>query len=962
MNGKTEDNSSNSRYYTILVLFFFSGACALTYQVIWVKMAAQVFGVAPFAVSTVLSSFMAGLTVGSLWMGRAVDRLNNPLKLFGFMEAGIGGFALLFPLLLSKIVHSDVYLYLHLHTNLYLFSLMRFLIIFSLLLIPTFLMGGTLPVLSKFSIRSLKDLGRGVGSLYSVNNLGAAAGCFITGFFLIRSIGLANSIYLTAAINISIGVISVVLGRSWGDLKWSTDTREIEPPARNLAPVSEDKKETEHYGSFLVYTLLVVFTIGGFVSLVYEIIWTRILSASILSNSVYSFATVVITFILGLALGSLVYTRFMDKKRDRIALYGLVQAGIGISALLLLPAFGKIPFLVGLISPILFGSVPSWAMCIASEFVPSFLLMIVPTTLMGITFPLMSKIYTASLATLGRRMGEVNSLDTVGPVFGAFAGGFLFIPWLGMQKSVLVLSVLNIGMGALIIGLSPSTGRKLRWTFISILVLLTIAGSALIPSHFSFWRKGRIPGEKIVYYNEDAVATVVVREYPEGGRLNRVMEVDGTDVAGTDYMLRSTQKLQGHVPLLIHEAPKKVLIVGLGSGGTTWAVSQHDIEKIDVVELVPSVVEAAAEYFTDINHGVIADPRVNIKIGDGRNHVITTPVKYDVILTESIHPIYAGNGNLYSLEYFKSCIQKLGENGVMSVWVPLWALPEPDLKTIIETFRQVFPHCTLWYVANSLNRQVYLIGTKNKLGIDFKSIRARMSQEKINRDLEEIGMNDPFLLISSFIMGEDSIKAYAEGARINSDNHPLLEYFSYPYLEFFPSESFHVRAVYENLSGLLQFKGEVAPFLTNLWDDEEAEHIRDQLNTYSRSTEHTMRGIIYTLRGEIQRAIQEFGRAFEINPRDQSARRQLTQLLEYAYLDRGNEFQYRGDMDAAIVSYKKALEVNPNSAIAMYNLGLAYLRKGMREEAKIQLRKALQIDPEMRDAARELSQLGTSDN
>ena len=959
MRSKAGSNPSVSRLYAIiLVLFFFSGISALAYQVIWVKIVGLVFGVAPFAVSTVLSSFMAGLTLGSLYFGRAVDRSRNPLKLFGLMEMGIGVFALLFPFLLSRIIHSYAYLYLHFHTSFYFFSLLRFLMIFSLLLVPTFLMGGTLPVLSKFSIWNLKVLGRRVGSLYSVNNFGAAAGCFLTGFFLIRLIGLSNGIYLAAAINISIAVGSLVLSKLSLGFLANTRPQGTNSPMKGAKPTPQKEKKGEHYSRFLVYILLVIFTISGFISLVYEVLWTRILSASVLANSVYSFSAVVITFIVGLAVGSFIYARFVDRKWDKLILFGLIEAGIGVSALLLLPAFARVTFIVGSISVALFGSAPSWGMCAASEFVPAFLLMIIPTTLMGMTFPLISRIYTRSLSKLGRRIGEINSLDTAGPVFGSFAGGFLFIPWFGMQKSILALSLLSIGMGGIVIYFNPHAQKKLKWALISLLAVIMVVSTVFIPRDLNFWRKGRIPGERLLYYREDAAATVVVREYPQGGRLNRVMEVDGTDVAGTDYMLRSTQKLQGHVPLLIHKDPQKVLIVGFGSGGTTWAVSQHNVKRIDAVELVPSVVEGAAKYFAEVNHEVLDDPRLNIKIGDGRNFVLTTQEKYDVILTESIHPIYAGNGNLYSREYFELCKQKLTQNGVMSVWIPLWALPEQHFKMIIETFREIFPHSTLWYVANCLNRQVYLIGGKDKLKIDFQSLQTRMSHKNINQDLQQIGLEDTFLLTSSFIMGGDSLERYAKGARVNSDNYPFLEYFDYPYLEFFPSESFHVRTVYENLSSIQEYKEEVTPFLINIGSDEEVERIEQQLSIYSESTEHTIKGITYSLRGKLKQAIQEFERALEINAQDKSAERLLTHLLEYIYVNRGNELQYKGDIEGAIVSYKTALEVNPNSSMARYNLALTYLRKGMGEEAKIQLKKALQINPQIETVQRLLDELG----
>ena len=663
MKRKTEISTSGKGFYnTILILFFFSGVSALAYQVIWVKMSGLVFGVAPFAVSTVLSSFMAGLTLGSLYLGRVADKSRNPFKLFGFIEIGIGVFAFLFPFLLSKLMHSYLYLYLHFHANFYLFSLLRFVIIFAFLLVPTFLMGGTLPVLSRVSILDIKMLGRRIGTLYTVNNLGAAVGAFVTGFLLIRLIGLRNGISFAAAINIAIGGVALVLSRFFDGSRSGIATSDTNSRTIGSTSVSEQHNLTPDQSPLLIYILVTIFTISGFASLVYEVVWTRILSASVLSNSVYSFSTVVITFIVGIALGSLIYAMFMERLRDNITLFGFIEAGIGIYALLSLPAFGRLPSIIGWISPALFGTAPSWSMCVASEFIPAFLLMIIPTTLMGMSFPMMSKIYAGSVHKLGSKIGLINGLDTAGPVLGAFAGGFLFIPLLGMQRSVLILSFVNVTMGGIVIFLSPYFRRNVKWGFIALLALIVVAGNALIPSDFNFWRSGRVPGERLVYYNEDAAATVVVREYPQGGRLNRVMEVDGTDVAGTDYMLKTTQKLQGHLPLLIHRDPKHILIVGLGSGGTTYAVSRHHVKRIDVVELVPSVVESATKYFTEVNHGVIHDPRVTIRVDDGRNFVLTARDKYDVILTESIHPIYAGNGNLYSLEYFSLCKQRLADN------------------------------------------------------------------------------------------------------------------------------------------------------------------------------------------------------------------------------------------------------------------------------------------------------------
>ncbi|UCF94440.1 MAG: fused MFS/spermidine synthase [Desulfobacterales bacterium] len=945
-------------YGIILGLFFLSGISALTYQVIWVKMATLVFGVAPFAVSTVLSSFMAGLTIGSLCFGRIADRTVRLLAVFGFIQIGIGAFALIFPTLLLKLTHSYAYLYLHFHTEFYLFSLLRFFIVFLLLLIPTFLMGGTLPVLSKYLIGDLRILERRIGVLYSVNNLGAAAGCFVTGLFLIRLIGLSHGVYLAACINLAIGVVSLILQRRIGSDREPTNKKKA--TKRKHAPDSGVSAGIADYSRRLRMLVAVVFGISGFASLVYEVVWTRMLSALLLSNSVYSFSMVVITFIAGIGLGSLVYAKFMDHIRDKLTVFGLTQLAIGVTVVVLLPLFFHMPVLIGQVSPWLFGRSPSWSMCVASEFLVGFLLMIVPTTLMGATFPLVAKIYTGNLDRLGSRIGEVSSLDTVGPVLGAFAGGFVFIPLLGMQNSILILALINICMGIVVLYANPQLAHRTRWILISVLVFVAVLARGVIRSENIFWREGRVLGEKLSYYNEDAAATVVVREYPQGTGLNRIMEVDGTDVAGTDYMLKSTQKLQGHLPLLLHGRPRNVLIVGLGSGGTTWAVSRHDVATIQVVELVPSVAEAAARYFGEVNHGVLNDPRVRLAIGDGRNYVLTTSEVYDVILTESVHPIYAGNGNLYSFEYFRLCRERLEENGIMSVWIPLWALPEKEFRMIIRTFLEVFPHATLWYVSNSFNRQAYLIGTKAPFEIDFRSFERRTFDRDVRKDLSEVGLDDPYLLLSSFMLDEKGLADYAKDAPINSDNYPRLEYFDYPYLEFFPSESFHIKTVVENLAAMLSYRQDPATYLVNFGENvPDRNGTKDRLKVYWESSQHVLRGIIHALDGQIREAIQDYGKAFETNPHDKSAKYLLVQSLERFYVTKGDELQLEGDLQNAISSYRKALEVKPDSTNALYNLAFAYIRKGMPDEARQALSEALELNPNMENARRLLERLAT---
>lgn len=303
----------------LLTLFFFSGTSALIYQVIWVRMFGLVFGVTVFAVSTVLTSFMAGLALGNLYFGRFVDIHKDPLKIFALLQLGIGLIALVFPSLLQGLTKIYIYINQSLPTTFYLKSLIRFALSFLLLFVPTFLMGGTLPVLSKFFVRRLKELGWNMGRLYSVNNLGAAIGCFGTGFLLIEALGVKETLYLAAIINIFIAGIVLMMRRYLPEGGKGSYNRVDNP--HELAGKT-DSSEVERYPRYITQLVLWIFAIEGFCTLAYEVIFTRILVGLTFEKDVYLFTIIVVAFIFGLSLGSFIVAKFIDHKRNLLFLLG----------------------------------------------------------------------------------------------------------------------------------------------------------------------------------------------------------------------------------------------------------------------------------------------------------------------------------------------------------------------------------------------------------------------------------------------------------------------------------------------------------------------------------------------------------------------------------------------------------------------------------------------------------------
>ncbi|MGQ9629366.1 MAG: fused MFS/spermidine synthase [bacterium] len=933
----------------VLILFFLSGISGLVYEVVWTRMLVSVFGATVFAVSTVLASFMAGLALGSYYFGRLIDRRRNPLRIYAYLEGGIGIYALLFPLLLSGLNNIYVAIYRQYHTAFYAFSLIRFALSFIVLLVPTTLMGATLPVISKFAIRRFSDLGWGVGWLYSVNTFGAALGALSAGFFLIGDLGIKESIYVASGMNLLVAAAALLMSKH-------PVASALKEEAKSDLELGSKRIE-DIYPRRVVYIVFLSFALSGFAALAYEVLWTRALSI-FSQRTVYSFSTLLTAFLVGIALGSFIFSRLIDRREKHLpALFGAMEVSIGILAISIVWVLGRIPQITERLSGVFLGfpglgSIPHFV----REFFISFLVMLLPTTLMGGTFPLVSRICTESLGRLGRRIGNVYSANTLGSIFGSLVAGFVLIPTLGIQRGVILIAFVNLVVGGAVLLANPSMKAIPKTLILSVSAIIAVTLSALTPPGV-YLSRGWTPGMRLVYYKEGITGTVTVVDYPEG---YRSLEIDGINVAGTQFVLRTTQKIQGHIPLLLHKNPKRVLTVGFGSGETARVIGLYDVEKIDAVEISPDVVEASG-YFRDINQDVLKDPRLDVIIMDGKNYVLVADEKYDVIMNDSIHPGYSTNGNLYTKDYFELCKRRLRDGGVMSSWIPLFDISEGDFKMMLRTFQSVFPHTSLWYANNSLNKHALLVGTEEKLKIDFKMLKGKLWDEKIGRDLSDIHIDDIYALLDSFVMDEESVKLYVGPGALNTDDHPRLE-FSIARSWLGLTELLQDKMRLENLMGISRLRG--LPPLVNVGETQgEIAAVKERLWRYFSGTGHLIRGHLLEIRGMGKEAVDEYRMVLQINPEDKDARYLLDGLLDHeeknlkeairsnpedgeAHGRLGVLYQERGMLDEAISEYKKVIEVDSSLApIAHGRLGDIYQEKGMLEEAISEYKEVIRADP-----------------
>src|SRR5262245_32909070 len=422
-----QKSAMSTAEFLALGLFFVSGASALIYEVVWSRDLTNVFGGSAFAIATVLAAFMAGLALGSTVFGKAIDRRGRPLAVYGVLEAGIGLWAIILPTLFHVLDHVYGGLYRSLNPGFYALSLVRFALCFLVLLVPTTLMGGTLPVLGKFLLQNRETIGQRAGLLYGVNTLGAVLGTAVGGFFLLPTLGLRNSTLLAVAINLAVAALAILSSLRFPRLGQEPTAAPVTTPR----PVETSRN--------LDRAVLLVYAASGFAALAYEVAWTKTL-AMILGSTNYAFTSMLTTFLLGLSLGSFVFGRIADRSRRPETVLAVVQLGIPVLALATIPILAALPQLFVNGFQKLQGS---WSALELYRMALAGLTMFLPTILMGATFPLVTRLYVGRKDT-GNRLGRLYAANTLGAILGSFLTGFLLLPWIGRQNSILAATFVNL--------------------------------------------------------------------------------------------------------------------------------------------------------------------------------------------------------------------------------------------------------------------------------------------------------------------------------------------------------------------------------------------------------------------------------------------------------------------------------------------------------------------------------------
>ncbi|MCP5106481.1 MAG: tetratricopeptide repeat protein [bacterium] len=769
MEGNVKKNS------IILLCFLASGMAGLIYEVVWARQLTLVFGNTTFAYSTILTVFMIGLAVGSKIFGKIADKTKNPIKLYGLIETAVGVYGLLFPYLIRP-AENFSFLYTP-ESNFWVSGLVLFFFSFAILIVPTVLMGGTLPVISKYFVTNFQKRGEKIGKLYALNTFGAVLGSFLSGYLLVIKLGVAGSISFAATINLLVGLACLLISKK---------IKPVTPPAEETVAAPPKPPAASKPGMPVRDKIVITcFLLSGLTSMVYEVTWSRILTL-LLGSSVYAFAAMLTTFLLGLALGSYLFSIIYRNKTVNYALFGRFEIRIGILCLLTIPLFNQ----MGYWSYVLHATFSQSDVTLqVFNFLLVFLVMILPTLLLGATFPLVSQLLIRNYKHLGKEIGTVYFWNTMGSTLGAFLAGFLFIPLIGIKNSIVLAVIINILAGNTLLFLGKMNRKKIVMTAISVILLFAVFSTPFnlnmdmlthglylpvgkeIPSRQEFLRIAK--ASKLLYYKEGLSAIVSVHKT----RRNTFLRINGKVDASSNLVDMSTQLLLGHMPFFFSLKPsyEHVAVIGMGSGVTAAAAVKHPVKTVYMVEIEEAVVEAG-KYFKDVNENVLENKRVKTVIADGRHFVHNFDGTFDIIISEPSNPWMAGIGNLFSGEFYKIAFQKLGTDGVFCQWLHGYRMSPRLFKVILKTFHKVFDQSYLWFTGEG---DYLLIGKKSgeNQKIDFTRLLNYFEKNPgIVRDLKKVSVPTPYALSALFLLDGPGLHRLTLQAETNTDDFPLLEF------------------------------------------------------------------------------------------------------------------------------------------------------------------------------------------
>jgi len=895
-------NNGKSRLL-LLILYFFSGACALVYEVLWGRMFGLVLGTTIVAWAIVLSAYMGGMALGSFFGGRLADRFSRPLRLFAFCEAGIGVFgACSWAIVLAaqQLLSSNLFI----NVPASLLEILRISCSGIVLMVPTILMGATFPLVSKGILSKNANAGRDIGIIYSVNTFGAVFGAMATGFVLLPALGMSTTLYLAALINIAVSAIILVFFKQGNQNQNGTKENAIEKPNAFV---------DAQLGIFPF-----VLACSGFCAMAFEVLWGRCL-VFFLTSTTYAFTAMLSIVLAGLACGAilaaLIARHGKNSGNSRAWISGF-QLFIGFFACVA-------PLLLQNIDPFLHHieshTAHTWFNWLIVRYAVCFGMVFPPALCLGATFPLSMGAALRSFDAAGKSIGLLLFVNTAAGIVGALAVTFILVPAVGVQSSFVIIALGNFSAGFVALGQKKIAPWKKSVPIAVILALLlvvsyTFANKSSMVSYSRVVRGAERP-TVVVSYKEDRAASVAVLKTD----CERVLNIDGFNAAGTyryEYM-----HLMGHLPVLLAAHPDTALVICLGTGATCGAVGLHENVLWEDCAEISSAVISSVHLFADVNNNLEHNAKIHILHEDGRNHLLRTRRTYDVVTLEPMHPYLSSATNLYSADFYALCRKRLSAHGVMAQWAPLHVLSPREYRMLIRSFTSVFPHSSLWF----LGTEGMLIGTMDSLHIDIDALKVKMAQKGVAEDLAKISLATPERLLSCFVMDESALASYVNDVPAMTDDHPIIE-FTAPRNLALPAE----RMWLANMEDLMQRRVSVLPFI-NKQDDF---LVRDIVRS-SEASSLIMNAQIAIAKQDYFPALFFADSALTRMPNDTTAklvRRDAADRVMASSLNTARLRRHQGNLLDAEKAYLQVLSVDSANVVVQTEITTLYVQMGLYEK------------------------------
>jgi len=889
----------------VLAFFLVSGACALLYEVVWTRKLVLLFGTTAYAVSTVLAVYFAGMGIGSFLGGRLADRTNRPLLWYAIFQIAIGIYALLFLLLLRAGESLLVTLVSALSVSRGVGVGLRGGLSFFLLILPVSLMGATLPLLSRVVASEQKVLGLRIGSLYTVNTFGAVLGCFLTGFLLLPRLGFSGTTLIGAATSLAVGFGALILARA------AAGTPSGRRPVRVDDPVALPAARSP-YSERMAVLVTVAFAVSGFCALALEVLWFRTLTIVFLGTT-YAFTTMLTTFLCGIALGSMYASKTVDRRRHLVSLFGTVESLIGVSCILMLTVYTWLPPILDFFKK---NYNYQWGNLIAAKFALAFAVLFVPTFLFGMTFPIVVKIVAGGRPELGWKVGRLYGANTFGGVAGSLVAGFVLIGWLGTHRGIELVASFIFVLGVILILVCPTRrliGRGVLAVVVTLLLALSLQtrpADMARALNMSFLPEN----ESMILYREGVEGTVVISE-PVGSASgsDRTLWINASPACASVHKGVKLDRMEGILPMLFDRHPKTVLYICYGTGVTAGTLSQFDVERIDAVEISPDVVENS-HFFAVDNLDVANDPRLNVTVDDGRNYLLKTNNRYDIITFSPMPLALSGVSTFYTREYYRLCLDHLKPGGIVSQWIPLHSLNPDIVRSLVRTFYESFPECCMWFI----NADVFMIGSDLPLQVDYSLLKQRIAPQAVQQELARVELGDIEELLVCFFMSKDKVDEYSRGASIMTDDRPWAE-FAAPkevYASTVDVSLGEMMSFYENPRAILAFRD---------MTDASVRQAKERLDRRYRAHVKDLEGEIayYGSGAAMGDPAARFKEALVIDPNDLTAPFYIKEiaLAQAGYYLRG------GRVAKAVNVLTEAIKCAPNQAVLYAELGDIYYRQ-----------------------------------